>query len=140
MTPSRPSPILTTLAGPCCWFIIALAVVLYLKGHNAPGGGFIAGLLTAAALVLRMIARPGNRRRQQNLALTAVAVGLGLSLATAMGSALMGYPFFSHAFGVVNVPLLGQVELATAAIFDLGIYILVVGNVVTVLSTMTEKQ
>ena len=121
--------------------LLVYAVLLYLKGHNGPGGGFIAGLLTAAALVLRLLAygREGSRLAPDTFA-RVVGVGLLVGLATATVPALLGYAFFTHTFGHVHVPLLGDVELASAALFDLGVYIVVVGNVVTVITAIAADE
>lgn len=120
--------------------LMLFAVYLFLKGHNAPGGGFIAGLLTSAALVLRFLARGRHSvPDRESPFLTVIAVGLAIALSTAAGSALLGHAFFTHTFGFIDVPLLGRVEFATASLFDLGVYLVVVGNVVTVISAMTDK-
>jgi multicomponent K+:H+ antiporter subunit A len=121
--------------------LMGTAVVLLLKGHNAPGGGFIAGLLTAAALVLRFVAF-GSRGHEgkDRLYIRLIAGGLVIALATASAPMLLGYPFFTHTFGHVHVPLLGDIELASAALFDLGVYLVVVGTVVTVMAALTKRD
>ncbi len=121
--------------------LLGFAVYLFLKGHNSPGGGFIAGLLTAAAIVLKYIAdhrTPGAAA--DRFFINLIGAGLAIALMTAATSAFLGYPFFTHTFGFVHVPLLGEVELASAALFDLGVYMVVVGNVVTVIRAMTEPR
>lgn len=126
------------------WVVPVLFVasaVLFLKGHNAPGGGFIAGLLTAAALILRFVAygsslHAGRGHRYVYL----IAVGLGIAVTTALVPTFLGYPFFTHTFGHFHVPVIGDLELASAALFDLGVYLVVVGNVVTVIAALTEPS
>jgi len=121
--------------------LFLFAVVLFLKGHNAPGGGFIAGLVTAVAVLLGLLVHGhGNRKTGRPTFLYVVAAGLGLALLTAIVPTLLGWPFFTHSFGFINLPLLGSIELASAALFDLGVYIVVVGNVVTVLHALTERR
>jgi multicomponent K+:H+ antiporter subunit A len=118
--------------------LLAAAVVLFLKGHNAPGGGFIAGLLTAVALVLRFIAYGSDiARGKDRLYIGLIIAGLAVAVTTATVPTLLGYPFFTHTFGHVHVPVLGDIELASAALFDLGVYLVVVGNVVTVIAALT---
>jgi multicomponent K+:H+ antiporter subunit A len=121
--------------------MLGAAAILFLKGHNAPGGGFIAGLLTAAALVLRFVAF-GSRlhRGKDRFYIRLIAGGLLIALATASTPMLLGYPFFTHTFRHVHVPLLGDIELASAALFDLGVYLVVVGNVVTVIAALTTRD
>ncbi len=120
--------------------LLLFAAFLFLKGHNSPGGGFIAGLLTAAAIVLSYIASkrsPGDG--PDRFFVNLIGFGLCVALTTAAVPVFLGYPFFTHTFGFVDVPLLGKVELASASLFDLGVYMVVVGNVVTVIRAMTGQ-
>ncbi len=136
-----PSLILTTVARFAYPVMLAFAVLLFLKGHNSPGGGFIAGLLTAAAIVLRYLAFGRDRTSEREGGfLIAIGVGLAIALTTATVPMLLGYPFFTHTFGHVHVPAIGDIELASAALFDLGVYVVVVGNVVTVIRAMTDRE
>ena len=114
---------------------LALAVSAYLfwRGHNLPGGGFIAGLITAAALVLQYIAL-GQDRAEALLGGEAqrrfsrwIAAGLSIAALTGVGSFVFGHPFLTSAHAHPTIPLLGDVGLATAALFDLGVYVTVVG-------------
>ena len=121
--------------------LLGAAVILFLKGHNAPGGGFIAGLLTAVALVLRFVTFGSQLHRgKDRLYIRLIAAGLVIALATASVPMLLGYPFFTHTFGHVHAPLLGDIELASAALFDLGVYLVVVGNVVTIIAALTTRD
>jgi len=123
---------------------LALVVSAYIfwRGHNLPGGGFIAGLVTAVALVLQYMAlgqaaadnvlhAAGGRRYVRW-----VGIGLGIAALTGFGAFALGYPFLTSAFGHPIVPLLGELPLATAAIFDLGVYITVVGATLLTLSVL----
>jgi multicomponent K+:H+ antiporter subunit A len=114
---------------------LALAVSAYIfwRGHNLPGGGFIAGLITAAALVLQYMAF-GQDRVDALLGgnTTArftrwIALGLAVAAFTGAGAFLFGRPFLTSAHAHPHLPVLGDVGLATAALFDLGVYITVVG-------------
>ena len=117
------------------------AVVLFLKGHNAPGGGFIAGLVTAVAILLGLLAHGhGGRKKGAATFVYLVAAGLAIALVTATAPTVFGKPFFTHTFGFVTMPILGTIELASAVLFDLGVYVVVVGNVVTVLHALTERR
>lgn len=124
------------------WVLMLYAAFLFLKGHNAPGGGFIAGLLVAVAVVLRYVTWDEKTRSRAGSArfVTVAAVGLAISIASAAVPVFLGYPFFTQTFGFVHVPLLGEVELASASIFDLGVATVVVGNVAAVISAMTERE
>ncbi|KKO52375.1 Na+/H+ antiporter subunit A [Paenibacillus sp. DMB20] len=135
MLPHSNDVILRTISKVVIFIVLTFAVYLFLSGHNSTGGGFIGGLMTAAALVLLSMAFgmnvsekviPVDFRRM-------IAAGLLIALLTAMGSFLFGVPFLSHAFGHFDLPLLGDTELATAVLFDLGVYLAVVGVTMTII-------
>ena len=120
--------------------VLVLSVHLFWRGHTLPGGGFIAGLVTAVALVLQYIA-PGQSQAD---ALRHAAggrrfvrwIGAGLALALLTGIAAMAFdqPFLTSAFGHPVLPVLGELSLASAAVFDLGVNITVVGATLLMLS------
>ncbi|MBT9475695.1 hydrogen gas-evolving membrane-bound hydrogenase subunit E, partial [Polaromonas sp.] len=123
---------------------LALVVTLYIfmRGHNQPGGGFIAGLITAVALVLQYMAM-GQSRAEALLRADGgsrfvrwIGMGLGIAGLTGVGAFAFGQPFLTSANGHPFVPLLGELPLATAALFDLGVYITVVGATLLTLSTL----
>ena len=123
---------------------LALVVTIYIfmRGHNLPGGGFIAGLVTAVALVLQYMAM-GQTRAETLLHAGSGSrfvrwIGGGLAIAglTGVGAFLFGRPFLTSAHGHPAVPVLGELPLATAALFDLGVYITVVGATLLTLSTL----
>jgi multicomponent K+:H+ antiporter subunit A len=123
---------------------LALVVTLYIfmRGHNLPGGGFIAGLVTAVTLVLQYMAT-GQTRAESVLRAQGgrrfvrwIGLGLGIAGLTGVGAFVFGEPFLTSAHGHPHLPLLGDVPLATAALFDLGVYITVVGATLLTLSTL----
>jgi multicomponent K+:H+ antiporter subunit A len=123
---------------------MALVVTAYIfwRGHNLPGGGFIAGLVTAVALVLQYMAQ-GQERAEAVLQGAAGRrftrwIGAGLSIAwlTGVGAFALGEPFLTSAHGHPHVPLLGELPLASAALFDLGVYVTVVGATMLMLSAL----
>lgn len=123
---------------------LALVVTLYIfmRGHSQPGGGFIAGLITAVTLVLQYMAN-GQSRAQTLLRAQGgrrfvvwIGCGLGIAALTGLGAFWFGQPFLTSAHGHPTVPLLGELPLATAALFDLGVYITVVGATLLTLSTL----
>lgn len=114
---------------------LVVSVFILLRGHNLPGGGFIAGLITGIALMLQYLAS-GIEFAQSRLRIDYVkALGWGLLIATATGVAswFFGYPFLTSTFGYVNPPLIGKFEIASAMMFDLGVYVVVVATVLLVL-------
>jgi multicomponent K+:H+ antiporter subunit A len=117
---------------------LLLAASLFLRGHNAPGGGFIAGLVAAIALVLQYVALGQDVAAKQFRQGTAWLLGLGLLIATAtgVGSLLVGHAFLTSAFAELTWPLVGHFELASAMAFDLGVFLVVVGTALTILASL----
>jgi len=121
---------------------LVASVYIFWRGHALPGGGFIAGLVTAVALVLQYMAQ-GQARAEAVLHAGGGQrytrwIGAGLLIAglTGVGSFFLGRPFLTSAHGMPVVPVLGELPLATAAIFDLGVYITVVGATMLMLSAL----
>jgi len=126
-------------------FALMVSAYMFLRGHNLPGGGFIAGLITAVALLLQSVAvgpgawRPGlhpTQAMERKLLGLHRMLGLGLLAAclTGLGSWVFGYPFLTSTFGHPVLPFLGELPLASAAVFDLGVYLAVVGATVLALT------
>jgi multicomponent K+:H+ antiporter subunit A len=123
---------------------VALVFTLYIfmRGHNMPGGGFIAGLITAVALVLQFMSLGQSKAeamlRAQSGRRFIRWIGAGLSIAglTGVGSFVWGRPFMTTAHGHPHVPILGDLPLATAALFDLGVYLTVVGATLLTISVL----
>jgi multicomponent K+:H+ antiporter subunit A len=120
----------------------ALLVAAYLlfRGHNLPGGGFIAGLLTAAAFVLQYVAAGRERVARVLPVRPDLLIGLGLALAalTGVGAQAGGYPFLTSTYGHLDVPVLGEFESSTAFLFDLGVYLVVTGITLRILLAIEE--
>jgi len=117
---------------------LLVSAFIFVRGHNLPGGGFIAGLITAIALILQYVAH-GVTWTQRRLPISYHAIcGLGVLIAalTGLGSWVFGYPFLTTAFDYFAIPLIGKTELATALIFDLGVYLAVVGATLLILSNL----
>jgi multicomponent K+:H+ antiporter subunit A len=117
---------------------LAVSVYIFLRGHNLPGGGFIAGLIAAVALMLQYLAS-GIDFAEVRLRVDYIRVlGLGLAIAVATGlaSALLSYPFLTSTYGYVHPPVIEQFELASALAFDLGVFLVVVASVLLSLSEL----
>ncbi len=117
---------------------LLVSVYIFLRGHNEPGGGFVAGLVTSVALVLLQVAY-GQRWVMERLPFSAVRLaGAGVLIAgvTGLASWFLGYPFLTSTFGHFNIPLVGEVELASAMAFDFGVYCTVVGGTLLILSSV----
>jgi multicomponent K+:H+ antiporter subunit A len=120
----------------------ALMVAIYLlgRGHHQPGGGFIAGLVTAAAFLLQFVAA-GRARVARVLPFrpdVLIALGLALAAFTGLGAQAFGWPFLTSTWGHVDVPLLGHLETSTAVVFDLGVYLVVTGVTLRILLGIEE--
>ncbi|RTR03807.1 monovalent cation/H+ antiporter subunit A [Halomonas nitroreducens] len=137
-SPDRYPMILTTISQALLPLALLVSVFIFLRGHNLPGGGFIAGLITAVALILLYMAR-GVEWAQERLDFqyqpVAIA-GVGVAAVTGVGSWLFGHPYLTSAFGHFYLPLIGDLELATAMIFDLGVYLAVVGATLMILANL----
>lgn len=114
---------------------LLVAVFILLRGHNQPGGGFIAGLVTAVALIVQYLAN-GAEWTHQRMASDShpmVAWGLAIAAFTGLASWLFGYPFLTSTFSHVDWPVVGEFELASAMAFDLGVFLVVVGATLMIL-------
>ncbi len=143
----NPSPLMFRITS--SW-ILALALVvslyIFLRGHNLPGGGFIAGLITSLALVIQYIALGQDQAERLLKAksgrLYEIWIGIGLVIAglSGIGAWLWGRPFLTSAHIYVSPPILGEIHLASAAIFDLGVYITVVGATMLMISVLGDSR
>lgn len=127
--------ILVYITRPLLPLALLFSAYIFLRGHNDPGGGFIAGLITATVLTLQYIAsgivwtRP--RLHYDNHII--MALGLILALGTGLTSWALNYPFLTSTYEYVRLPLIGKFEIASAMAFDLGVFLVVVGSVMLML-------
>jgi len=122
--------------------IIVFAAYLFLRGHDLPGGGFVAGIAMASAFILQYMAA-GTRWVEERLRVLPVnwmGFGLLIAAATGMGSWLFGYPFLTSHAQYVELPLIGAVPAATALFFDLGVFSLVMGATVLMLIALAHQS
>jgi multicomponent K+:H+ antiporter subunit A len=119
---------------------LLIGVYIFLRGHNLPGGGFVAGLVVAIALLLQYIASGYGwsvARKRINYH-TMIGAGVLVASATGIGSWLAGRPFLTSNFAYISLPPLETFELATAALFDLGVFLCVLGAVMLALATLAR--
>jgi multicomponent K+:H+ antiporter subunit A len=115
---------------------------LFMRGHDEPGGGFVAGLVVASAFIAQYMVggarwvedRTGMRPARW------IASGLLLALATGLGSVALGFPFLTTHTAHVDWPLVGVVHLPTAALFDLGVFAVVVGSTLLLLMAIAHQS
>lgn len=117
-----------------------IAAYIFLRGHNQPGGGFVAGLVFAISMLLQYIASGYGwsvARKRINYQ-TMIALGVLIATATGVGSWLAGRPFLTSNYGYFSFPPIETFELATAALFDLGVFLCVLGAVMLALATLAR--
>jgi multicomponent Na+:H+ antiporter subunit A len=114
--------------------VLVLSVYLLFAGHNQPGGGFAGGLVASAAVGLRYVAGgiESVRRASPVRAWTILGTGLLFSATTATLPVLRGRPVLDSAIAEWHLPVLGDVHVTTASLFDVGVYLVVVGLVLMV--------
>ena len=122
--------------------IIVLAVHLFLRGHDLPGGGFAAGITLAIAFLLQYLASGARvvEDRLRILPLRWIGLGLLFAAATGAGSWFFGYPFLTTFFQYTEIPHIGKMPTASALLFDLGVFTLVVGATVLVLIALAHQS
>jgi multisubunit Na+/H+ antiporter MnhB subunit len=115
--------------------IMLVSVYVTFRGHNAPGGGFAGGLIAGGGFVLRFLAGGSPRTRRSSLARPTSLIGIGLFIAvvTALAPIAMGDAMLESTIWKPHVPLVGTVKVVSSSIFDVGVYVLVVGVVLAVI-------
>ncbi len=135
------TPIFRAFAVPLTALMLIASLFILLRGHNAPGGGFIGGLVAAAAFALHAAAfGPKAVRRAVKVSpLSVAAFGLSAACVAGLFSALAGMPFMTglwielHLFGIA-------VPLSTVMLFDAGVYLVVVGAVTAIALAVEEEE
>ena len=120
----------------------AIAAYLFMRGHNAPGGGFVAGLVVAIAFIMQYMVA-GAAWVEDQLRLDPVRwIGMGLLFAglTGIGSIALGFPFLTSHTAHVTLPLVGEVHLPSAALFDAGVFAVVVGATLLILISLAHQS
>jgi multicomponent K+:H+ antiporter subunit A len=119
---------------------LMVGVYIFLRGHNEPGGGFIAGLVVAIAVVVQYMASGFSWADQRQRYPYHGIIGAGVLVAglTGIGAWYAGKPFLSSAFGYFRIPPMEEFELATAMGFDLGVFLAVVGAVMLSLHSFSR--
>jgi multicomponent K+:H+ antiporter subunit A len=119
---------------------LMVGVYFYLRGHNMPGGGFVAGLIFAIAYLMQYMASgyEWSHARQRNNHHVLIGWGVLVASLTGAGAWAVGLPFLTSGFEYVNLWPLEEFELATAAIFDLGVFLCVLGAVLLALASLSR--
>lgn len=123
--------------------LMIFSLYLLLRGHQMPGGGFIAGLMTSAGWVLVYLAYGCacfDWRHRSRFFYTLFAGGLGLSFLTGIAGLLFGGHFLKSGVSHVEMPLIHESwEFASAGIFDIGVYLVVCGVCVSIMTLLGEE-
>jgi len=119
---------------------LMVGLFIFLRGHNQPGGGFIAGLVVSIAFLMQYMAS-GFTFADQRLRVdhhTMIGAGVLVAALTGLGSMVFGVPFLTSAFDYFTLPLIGEFELATAMLFDIGVALTVIGAVMLALAQLSQ--
>jgi len=133
------SAILQTATRVLMPLLLLFAVFLLLRGHNEPGGGFVGGLVVAASFVLYSIAYGVEAARRALLVAPSTLLGGGplIALLSGMPAVLLGRPFMTALWIKVGVGSVA-IDLGTPLLFDIGVFLAVIGVVVTIVFTLAD--
>ena len=135
------SLILSTAARYLLPLLLLFSLFILVRGHNEPGGGFIGGLIGAAAFALNAIAFDAHstRRTLRIDPRMLIPTGLGIALVSSMVPLLYREAFMTGKWLTVYVPGLEEIDIGTPLLFDCGVYLLVLGVVLTMILTLAEE-
>jgi len=136
--------------------IVVVSIALLIRGHNLPGGGFIGAVLTSTAFVLLFVVYGIDFVREEAFPVTGgnpaemdgivapyqnlYAVGLALAAASGLVPIVLGFPFLTQAVVFLEgIPLYHELEVASALAFDLGVYFVVVGGLLTIVGRVGQE-
>ena len=131
--------VVSRLLFPVC---VLTAVHFLLRGHNEPGGGFVAGLIIAIAFLMQYVTNGTEwvERRTRLYPLRWLAVGLLLAVGAGLGALAFGYPLLTTHTAHVTIPVIGDVHVPSATIFDFGVFAVVVGAVLLILTALAHQS
>jgi multicomponent K+:H+ antiporter subunit A len=119
-----------------------ISAYFFMRGHNAPGGGFVAGLVIAIAFIMQYFAL-GATWVEGQLRLDPVRwMGMGLMIAvlTGAGAIVLGFPFLTSHTAHISLPILGETHIPTAVLFDAGIFAVVMGSTLLMLIALAHQS
>jgi multicomponent Na+:H+ antiporter subunit B len=135
------SLILSTASRLLLPLFLLFSIFILLRGHNEPGGGFVGGLIAAAAFALHAIAYDVEKTRTL-LAIdtrSLIVMGLLLAMSSGMISLFIGEPFFTGQWVKLSFWPIGELDLGTPLFFDIGVYLTVIGVTLTIILSLAEE-
>jgi multisubunit Na+/H+ antiporter MnhB subunit len=134
--PTATSPIFKTGARTLMPLLLLFAVFLLWRGHNDPGGGFVGGLVAAAAFALYLMAYGVHRARRALIVrpMTLLGAGLLVALVSSIPAALRGQPFLTAQW------IIEPLTLGTPVLFDIGVFLVVTGVVLMMIFSLAEES
>ncbi|PQV42590.1 monovalent cation/H+ antiporter subunit B [Methanohalophilus euhalobius] len=131
-----------TITKICIPLVILFSISLLLAGHNNPGGGFIGGVMFASVISLTYVVFGLKYIKSFFNPSWDKWFGFGLLLSslTAFGAIVYGYNFFRSSIKFVEIPLYGEIELASATLFDIGVYFVVIGTLLHIFKNVGEDK
>jgi multicomponent K+:H+ antiporter subunit A len=123
-------------------FMLMIAAYFFMRGHNQPGGGFVAGLVFAVAIIVQYMLA-GTVWVESHLRLRPhrwLGVGLVTACATGLGAWFFGYPFLTSHTAHLKLPILGELHAPSAFFFDLGVFVVVVGSTMLILTALAHQS
>ncbi|BFO55285.1 monovalent cation/H+ antiporter subunit A [Acidovorax sacchari] len=123
-------------------FTLLVSFYMFMRGHNQPGGGFVAGLVLSVGLLMQYIIS-GTQWVEAHLSLYPrrwIATGLLFALGTGAGALFFGYPFLTSHTAHLHLPVVGEIHVASALFFDIGVFSLVVGATLLMLTAIAHQS
>ncbi|WP_462273345.1 monovalent cation/H+ antiporter subunit B [Methanohalophilus sp.] len=131
-----------TITKICIPLVSLFSISLLLAGHNNPGGGFIGGVMFASVISLTYVVFGLKYTKSFFNPSWDKLFGAGLLIAslTAFGAIIYGNNFFRSSIKFVDIPLYGEIELASATLFDIGVYFVVIGTLLHIFKNVGEDK
>lgn len=136
------SLIIRTAAAIMVPLLLLLSILLLVRGHDEPGGGFIAGLVAASAFSLHLFAFDADATKRFLKINSRILMGIGLLLAMLAGFIALAFnqAFLSAQWLDLNLGALGTLKLSTPLLFDIGVYLVVLGTVTTIIIALAKSE
>lgn len=135
------SLILRTAARYTFPLLLVVSIYLLLRGHNEPGGGFVGGLAAASGYILYALAydAAAARRLLRVDGRLLVSAGLLLAASSTLPALFVGKPWMTSLWGTLRLPAMPPIKLGTPLLFDLGVYLVVLGVTVTFIFSLQDE-